>query len=64
MDANLYGGNPKNSSQIFGKIELNSKFVTIDTGTSYAMAPMMDILAITQALRINYDIDCHPDNSQ
>lgn len=38
--------------------------VTIDTGTSYAMAPLVDILAIVKALKRYYRIDCYPDNQQ
>ena len=62
--ARLYGGTPAHPDNIFGDILLHSKMAVVDTGTSYALAPLSDILAITQALKKYYDIDCFPDNVQ
>ena len=42
--ARLYGGKPLKSDTIYGEINLHSRYLMIDTGLSYALAPMSDIL--------------------
>ena len=39
----LYGGKPIDGNQIFANMTLHSSSLIIDTGLSYALAPMADI---------------------
>jgi len=41
--ARLYGGKPLNNKQIYGDINMSSKYAMIDTGMSFALAPHKDI---------------------
>lgn len=56
--AKLYGGKPKNPNELFGDIDMTSKYVMIDTGMSFAMAPQKDIISIVDALNKTYGIPC------
>lgn len=55
----LYGGKPLKQDRVFSTIDIKSRFLMIDSGLSYALAPLEDILQITHALRAHYGVECH-----
>ena len=61
--ARLYGGNPLNHKRIYSKVELQSRYLMIDTGLSYALAPYKDIKIIVDSFHKYYGVQCTPDNS-
>ena len=48
--ARFYGGSPSTKDSIFSNLKISSKYIIMDTGLSYALAPMKDIIMIAKAL--------------
>ena len=46
------------TDQIYGNITLSSLNLVIDTGLSYALAPIRDLQAIVKSFELNYGIKC------